>query len=97
MEKNQIVLLLILIIGFIFYISDKPIVRGGSMVGKIRVNGTANKVVKKRVTKILGNSDFYAINLPQATSDYLINDFGLKPSYDSHKKLSYMMQNLVQI
>ena len=71
---------------FAFYVHDKPIIRGGSMVGEIRVRGTANKKVKEDLKSVLRNVDYYVVNLSQATSDYLVNMPLLEDNYDNQKK-----------
>jgi hypothetical protein len=85
-KKSMIFLLIILLCILVFQIKDKPVIKGGSMVGKMRVNGSSNKVVKDSLKNIMQNTDYYVINLPQETSNYLSKMDKLKPNYKNNKK-----------
>lgn len=58
----------------------------GTKVGRMRVNGTINYAVKSDLKNIMHDAEYYAVNLPQKTADYLSNIQRLRGNYEQGKK-----------
>lgn len=94
MLKLYVTILCALIIAFCVYISDKPIIKGGTMVGRFRVNGTAIMTEKKELRKLTGSNNLYVVTLPAATAEYLQSRSYLKDNYETNKKFILYVSDL---